>query len=62
MCSSMARASRYADWFDIDWNPPRPGMEGKLLVPFLGASYAEAWPPAIIAPQAGRRWLCGLGL
>jgi len=33
--------SQYADWFDIDWNPPRPGMEGKLLVPFLGKSYAE---------------------
>jgi (1->4)-alpha-D-glucan 1-alpha-D-glucosylmutase len=35
-------ASRYADWFDIDWHPPRPGMDGKLLVPFLGASYAES--------------------
>lgn len=34
-------ASRYADWFDIDWHPPRPGMEGKLLVPFLGKPYAE---------------------
>lgn len=33
--------SRYADWFDIDWHPPRPGMDGKLLVPFLGASYAQ---------------------
>lgn len=35
-------ASRYADWFDIDWHPPVPGMDGKLLVPFLGTSYAEA--------------------
>ena len=35
-------ASRYADWFDIDWLPLRPGMDGKLLVPFLGASYAES--------------------
>lgn len=34
--------SRYADWFDIDWHPQRPGMDGKLLVPFLGTSYAEA--------------------
>jgi (1->4)-alpha-D-glucan 1-alpha-D-glucosylmutase len=33
--------SRYADWFDINWSPPRPGMEGKLLVPFLGKPYAE---------------------
>jgi (1->4)-alpha-D-glucan 1-alpha-D-glucosylmutase len=34
--------SQYAEWFDIDWHPPRPGMEGKLLVPFLGASYAQS--------------------
>lgn len=34
-------ASRYADWFDIDWHPPHPHMDGKLLVPFLGKSYAE---------------------
>ncbi|WP_236020880.1 malto-oligosyltrehalose synthase [Devosia sediminis] len=38
----LGRASRYADWFDIDWDPPHPGMEGKLLLPFLGASYAES--------------------
>lgn len=35
-------ASRYACWFDIDWHPARPGMDGKLLVPFLGATYAQA--------------------
>lgn len=34
--------SRYADWFDIDWQPARPGMDGKLLAPFLGNSYAQA--------------------
>ena len=34
-------ASRYADWFDIDWHPPRAALAGKLLVPFLGTSYAE---------------------
>ncbi|RYE52625.1 MAG: hypothetical protein EOP20_14660, partial [Hyphomicrobiales bacterium] len=33
--------SRYADWFDIDWQAGRSGMEGRLLVPFLGKSYAE---------------------
>jgi (1->4)-alpha-D-glucan 1-alpha-D-glucosylmutase len=33
-------ASAYADWFDIDWHPPRPGMDGRLLVPVLGESYA----------------------
>ena len=35
-------ASRYADWFDIDWHSARPGMDGKLLVPFLGAAYAQS--------------------
>ncbi len=35
-------ASHYADWFDINWHSARPGMEGKLLVPFLGATYAES--------------------
>lgn len=34
-------ASRYADWFDIDWLSPRPGMRGKVLVPFLGKSFSE---------------------
>lgn len=35
-------ASRYADWFDIDWQSGRPGVAGKLLVPFLGTSLHEA--------------------
>lgn len=35
------QASRYADWFDIDWRPPRPGMDGKVLAPILGKPYAE---------------------
>lgn len=33
--------SPHAEWFDIDWHPPRPGMDGKVLVPFLGKSFAE---------------------
>lgn len=36
------KASRYADWFDIDWAPSEPTLEGKVLVPFLGTSYGEA--------------------
>jgi (1->4)-alpha-D-glucan 1-alpha-D-glucosylmutase len=35
-------ASRYAEFFDIDWSPPDPSLHGKLLAPFLGASYGEA--------------------
>src|SRR3954451_21023399 len=30
------RASRYADFFDIDWDCPDPGLRGKVLAPFLG--------------------------
>lgn len=36
------RSSKYADWFDIDWDVPDPWLNGRLLVPFLGSSYAEA--------------------
>ena len=31
--------SDYAGWFDIDWNPDRRYLHGKLLVPFLGDQY-----------------------
>ncbi|WDR03229.1 malto-oligosyltrehalose synthase [Devosia algicola] len=34
--------SQFADWFDIEWHPPRPDLEGKILVPFLGQSYAQS--------------------
>jgi (1->4)-alpha-D-glucan 1-alpha-D-glucosylmutase len=36
------RASRYADFFDIDWDPPDPSLHNKLLAPFLGVPYGEA--------------------
>jgi len=35
-------ASPYAGYFDIDWNPPRPALAGKVLVPVLGQSYGHA--------------------
>lgn len=34
--------SRYARWFDIDWDTPDPRLRGKLLAPFLGSAYGEA--------------------
>ncbi len=37
----LGRASRYAEFFDIDWNPPDATLTGKLLAPFLGSSYGE---------------------
>ncbi|KKC33313.1 malto-oligosyltrehalose synthase [Devosia psychrophila] len=52
--------SKYADWFDIDWNPPRAEMSGKLLVPFLGKSYAEALAAGDIELRAdGSIWANG---
>jgi (1->4)-alpha-D-glucan 1-alpha-D-glucosylmutase len=33
--------SRFAGWFDIDWQSDYPGLEGKVLVPFLGGPYGE---------------------
>jgi (1->4)-alpha-D-glucan 1-alpha-D-glucosylmutase len=32
-------ASRYANFFDIDWNPLKPEMRNKLLLPILGNQY-----------------------
>ncbi len=34
--------SRYATYFDIDWQSSDPLLKGKLLAPFLGTSYGEA--------------------
>jgi (1->4)-alpha-D-glucan 1-alpha-D-glucosylmutase len=34
--------SRYARYFDIDWNHPDPRLAGKVLAPFLGESYRKA--------------------
>jgi (1->4)-alpha-D-glucan 1-alpha-D-glucosylmutase len=34
--------SRYADWFDINWDPSEPTLKNKVLVPFLGQSFGDA--------------------
>lgn len=36
------RASRYATFFDIDWDVPDPAINNKILAPFLGKPYGEA--------------------
>ena len=36
------RASRYADFFDVDWETPDVDLRGKVLAPFLGKPYGEA--------------------
>lgn len=34
-------ASPYASYFDIDWDPAEPGLEGKILLPILGDQYGR---------------------
>jgi (1->4)-alpha-D-glucan 1-alpha-D-glucosylmutase len=34
-------ASPYAKFFDIDWNPVKPELKGKVLLPFLGDHYGR---------------------
>lgn len=36
------RASRYAHFFDIDWDVPDPALTNRILAPFLGETYGEA--------------------
>ena len=33
---ARGRQSRYAKWFDIDWDDPSPDFRGKVMVPVLG--------------------------
>jgi (1->4)-alpha-D-glucan 1-alpha-D-glucosylmutase len=35
------QASAYADYFDVDWQPLKTELTGKVLLPVLGASYGE---------------------
>ena len=35
------RASPYAEYFDIEWDPTDPTLRGRLLAPFLGNPYGE---------------------
>jgi (1->4)-alpha-D-glucan 1-alpha-D-glucosylmutase len=35
------RNSPYAEFFDIDWDPPDGALRNKILAPFLGSSYGE---------------------
>ena len=36
------RASAYADFFDIDWEPLKPELRNKVLIPILARPYGEA--------------------
>jgi (1->4)-alpha-D-glucan 1-alpha-D-glucosylmutase len=34
-------ASEYAEYFDIDWDPLKPELKNKLLLPILGSQYGD---------------------
>ena len=34
-------SSRFATWFDIDWNSPEVKLQSKILVPVLGGQYGQ---------------------
>ncbi len=36
------RASEFSGYFDIDWEPLKPDMQNRLLLPILGKQYGEA--------------------
>jgi (1->4)-alpha-D-glucan 1-alpha-D-glucosylmutase len=56
------RASPYAEFFDIDWEPPDATLRGRLLAPFLGVPYGEALAAGDIVlrfdPTDGRFFAC----
>jgi isoamylase len=35
-------SSTYAEYFDVDWSPPKMGLEDRVLLPILGGQYGEA--------------------
>lgn len=37
----FGRKSKYAAFFDIEWEPEKPELQGKLLLPILGRPYKE---------------------
>jgi malto-oligosyltrehalose synthase len=38
---TWGRDSHYADYFDVDWEPLRAQLRGKILLPFLGQQYGD---------------------
>jgi (1->4)-alpha-D-glucan 1-alpha-D-glucosylmutase len=49
------RASPYATWFDIDWEPAEARLRGHVLLPFLGQQYGVELESGNIALRLDRR-------
>ncbi len=60
------RASPFAEFFDIDWEPLDPALQGRLLAPFLGTSYGEALAGGDLRlcfdPEDGRFFVSAYGV
>jgi (1->4)-alpha-D-glucan 1-alpha-D-glucosylmutase len=46
---ARGQRSRYAKYFDIDWEPSDPHLRGKVLLPVLGRPYGDALTAGEIA-------------
>lgn len=46
--------SPYARFFDIDWQPPRRELKGKVLLPFLGEHYGTVLERGELVPRLDR--------
>ncbi len=46
--------SPYARYFDIDWQPPRRELKGKVLLPFLGDQYGMVLERGELVPKFDR--------
>jgi (1->4)-alpha-D-glucan 1-alpha-D-glucosylmutase len=45
------RSSRFAEWFDIDWNSAELKLQNKILIPVLGDQYGHALSAGQITVQ-----------
>ncbi len=52
-------ASLYADYFDIEWHPPKEVLENKVLLPVLGAQYGEVLEKGelVLERRGGAFWI-----
>jgi (1->4)-alpha-D-glucan 1-alpha-D-glucosylmutase len=52
--------SEYADFFDIRWDFTEDSLDGKILAPFLGASYRHALEEGeiVLEYEDGQIWAC----
>ena len=55
---AAGRTSRYAKYFDIEWEPANLHLRGKVLLPVLGRPYGEALAAGEITLQIDETQVC----